>query len=106
MPPAARRADFGQVKQISGRARQTLAEVMVALDERKADDDPDDLATISRLALELGVKLKPGSPKEGPAATAMWLFDGKTKALPGGFDTGAPCRVAHGTQRPRLAPGP
>jgi len=80
--------DFGQVKQISGRERLTLAEVMVALAERKSDDDPDDLATISRLALELGVKLKPGSPKEGPAATAMWLFDGKTETLPGGFDTG------------------
>jgi len=78
----------GQVKQISGRERLTLAEVMVALAERKSDDDPDDLATISRLALELGVKLKPGSPKEGPAATAMWLFDGKTETLPGGFDTG------------------
>ena len=80
--------DFGQVKQISGRERLTLAEVMVALAERESDDNPDDLATISRLALELGVKLRPGSPKEGPAATAMWLFDGKTEKLPGGFDTG------------------
>jgi len=80
--------DFGQVKQISGRERLTLAEVMVALAERESDDNPDDLATISRLALELGVKLRPGSPKEGPAATAMWLFDGKTETLPGGFDTG------------------
>ena len=79
--------DFGQVKQISGRERLTLAEVMVALAERESDDNPDDLATISRLALELGVKLRPGSPKEGPAATAMWLFDGSVQALPGGFDT-------------------
>jgi len=80
--------DFGQVKQISGRARLTLAEVMLALAERRSDTDPDDLATISRLALELGVKLKPGSPAEGPAATAMWLFDGSATTLPGGFDTG------------------
>ena len=46
--------DFGQVKQISGRERLTLAEVMVALAERESDDNPDDLATISRLGLGLG----------------------------------------------------
>jgi len=29
----------------------------------------------------------PGSPREGPAATAIWLFDGSVDTLPGGFDT-------------------
>ncbi|KAJ1623433.1 ABC1 family-domain-containing protein, partial [Pavlovales sp. CCMP2436] len=32
--------DFGQVKQISGRAREALAKVIVALADRKSDDDP------------------------------------------------------------------
>ena len=49
--------DFGQVKQISGRERLTLAKVMVALAERESDDNPEDLATISRLGLGLGLGL-------------------------------------------------
>ena len=55
--------DFGQVKQISGRNRETLAKVMIALDERKSDDDPLDLEMIGNLALELGVELN-GDAKE------------------------------------------
>ena len=51
-PPALRMACARQVKQISGRARQTLGEVMVALAERRSDDDPQEMQTISRLALE------------------------------------------------------
>ena len=51
-----------QVKQIGGRARSTLSKVMVALSDRTADDDPDELAKISKLAIELGVVLKPDSP--------------------------------------------
>jgi len=80
--------DFGQVKQISGRARATLSKIMVALADRVSDTAPAELEKISKLALELGVKLKPGTPAEGPAATAMWLFDGSVKQLPGGFDLG------------------
>ena len=49
--------DFGQVKQISGRNRETLAKVMVALDDREGDDNPTDLEIIGNLALELGVEL-------------------------------------------------
>ena len=80
--------DFGQVKQIGARASATLARIMIALSERRADeDDPVQLAEISRLALELGVRLKEDSPVEGPAATAIWLFDGSVDTLPGGFDT-------------------
>ena len=79
--------DFGQVKQIGQRASATLAKVMVALSERTSDTDPVQLDEISRLALELGVRLREGAPREGPAATAIWLFDGSVKTLPGGFDT-------------------
>jgi aarF domain-containing kinase len=84
--------DYGQVKQISGRARATLASVMLALASRtKApphapSGTPAELAEISRLGLELGVELVPGSPPEGPAAVAMWLFDDASETLPGGFE--------------------
>ena len=117
------------MKQISERARTTLAKVMVALDERTSDDDVlqasalhrvrlvpvastarlmptarpqytprgmNDLAlalatqisALSDLALELGVVLRPNSAPEGPAAVAIWLFDGSVDSLPGGFDVG------------------
>jgi len=83
--------DFGQVKQIGARASTTLAKVMVALAARGAGggegEDEAQLDEISRLALELGVRLRDGSPREGPAATAIWLFDGSVDTLPGGFDT-------------------
>jgi len=80
--------DFGQVKQISGRSRETLAKVMIALDERIGDDRPEDLKRIGNLALELGVTLNDDAQDEAPAAVAMWLFDGATKVLPGGYDLG------------------
>lgn len=80
--------DFGQVKQIGGRARETLSKVMVALDERESDTNPSDLEMVGRLALELGVELADGAPPEGPAAVAMWLFDGSVETLPGGYDKG------------------
>ncbi|GMI07210.1 hypothetical protein TrVE_jg8381 [Triparma verrucosa] len=80
--------DFGQVKQISGRAKNTLAKVMVALDDRVSDTNPEDLETIGNLALELGVELREDAKPEGPAAVAMWLFDGSVKDLPGGYDYG------------------
>jgi len=80
--------DFGQVKQISGRNRETLAKVMIALDERVGDDRPEDLEKIGKLALELGVTLNDDAQDEAPAAVAMWLFDGSTKVLPGGYDLG------------------
>lgn len=50
-------------------------------------DSPKQLDEIGRLALELGVELVDDAPKVGPAATAMWLFDGSVTSLPGGFDT-------------------
>jgi len=83
--------DFGQVKQISGRARETLCKVMIALDERpeNLDDMTDeDMALVGNLALELGVKLNDDAKPLAPAAIAMWLFDGSVKELPGGYDTG------------------
>ena len=69
--------DFGQVKQIGGRARETLSKVMCALDERESDDNPDDLDKIGTLALELGVELADDAPQEGPAAgkSALVFFD-------------------------------
>mmetsp|Transcript_28676 Transcript_28676/g.77648 ORF Transcript_28676/g.77648 Transcript_28676/m.77648 type:complete len:611 (-) Transcript_28676:3222-5054(-) len=80
--------DFGQVKQISGRSRETLAKVMIALDERIGDDRPEDLEKIGNLALELGVSLNDDAKDEAAAAVAMWLFDGATEVLPGGYDMG------------------
>lgn len=80
--------DFGQVKQISGRARETLAKVMVALDDRQSDDDPDDLSKIGDLALELGVEFNDDAGELAPPAVAFWLFDGTVEALPGGYDKG------------------
>jgi aarF domain-containing kinase len=80
--------DFGQVKQIGGRARETLSKVMLALDGRLSDDNPADLERIGNLALELGVELADDAPPEGPAAVAMWLFDGSVDKLPGGYDKG------------------
>lgn len=80
--------DFGQVKQISGRARETLAKVMVALDERESDTNPADLEIIGKLALELGVEFNDDARPEGPPAVAMWLFDGSVENLPGGYDKG------------------
>lgn len=80
--------DFGQVKQISGRARETLCKVMIALDERQGDNRPEDLERIGNLALELGVKLNNDAKPEAAAAVGMWLFDGSVKQLPGGYDIG------------------
>lgn len=56
--------DFGQVKQISGRNRETLAKVMIALDDRVSDDNPADLDKIGNLALELGVELNVNAKDE------------------------------------------
>jgi len=83
--------DFGQVKQISVERRETLAKVMIALAEAEGEGDslhPDDMDRIGKLALELGVGLKADAKKEGPAAVAVWLFDGERETLPGGYDVG------------------
>jgi aarF domain-containing kinase len=80
--------DFGQVKQISGRNRETLCKVMIALDERAGDERPEDLKEIGRLALELGVVLNEDAQPEAAAAVGMWLFDGSVTKLPGGYDIG------------------
>jgi predicted unusual protein kinase regulating ubiquinone biosynthesis (AarF/ABC1/UbiB family) len=79
--------DFGQVKQISGRNRETLCKVMIALDERR-DDVPADQALVGQLALELGVELHDYAKKEAAPAIGIWLFDGSVKSLPGGYDMG------------------
>ena len=106
--------DFGQVKQISGKARATLGKVMCALaTRRRSKDEPwgvdEDLRELSRLGDEfgagpkpaarleseprlcfwrrLGVKLADGAPDpEGPAAVSMWLFDDAREPLPGGYE--------------------
>jgi aarF domain-containing kinase len=79
--------DFGQVKQISGRTRETLCKVMVALDERR-DDHPEDQELVGKLALELGVELQDFAKREAAAAIGIWLFDGSVEELPGGYDKG------------------
>lgn len=75
--------DYGQVKQISGRSRETLAKVMVAL----AKDNPDQ-EEVGKLAIELGVTFNDDAKPEAPAAVAFWLFDGMKETLPGGYDKG------------------
>jgi aarF domain-containing kinase len=79
--------DFGQVKQISGRSRETLCKVMIALDERR-EGHPEDADLVGRLALELGVELKESAKPEAAAAIGIWLFDGTVDELPGGYDKG------------------
>lgn len=79
--------DFGQVKQISGRQRETLCKVMIALDERR-DDVPADQQLVGKLALELGVELNNDAKEEAAAAVGIWLFDGSVEKLPGGYDKG------------------
>jgi predicted unusual protein kinase regulating ubiquinone biosynthesis (AarF/ABC1/UbiB family) len=79
--------DFGQVKQISGRNRETLCKVMIALDDR-VPGEPDDMELVGKLSLELGVELNPGAKPEAAAAIGIWLFDGSVTELPGGYDMG------------------
>mmetsp|Transcript_15248 Transcript_15248/g.30790 ORF Transcript_15248/g.30790 Transcript_15248/m.30790 type:complete len:418 (-) Transcript_15248:198-1451(-) len=78
--------DYGQVKQISGRNRETLGKVMIALSE--STGSPTDQKKIGDLALELGVEINPDAKDEAAAAIAMWLFDGSVAELPGGYDMG------------------
>lgn len=78
--------DFGQVKQISGRNRETLGKVMIALAE--SEGRPEDFDKIGKLALELGVEINPDAKKEAAPAIALWLFDGSATELPGGYDMG------------------
>ncbi len=61
---------------------------MVALDDRKSDDDPNDLQKIGDLALELGVEFNDDAGVLAPPAVAFWLFDGTVEQLPGGYDLG------------------
>ncbi len=79
--------DFGQVKQINGRNRETLCKVMIALAERD-DNVQKDLDLVGKLALELGVELNENAKPEAAAAVGIWLFDGSAKTLPGGYDLG------------------
>jgi len=79
--------DYGQVKQISGRNRETLAKVMIALNKLDINNT-DDLRSIGKLALELGVKLNDDAPDDAAPAVAYWLFDGSVETLPGGYDKG------------------
>ena len=75
------------MKQISGRNRETLAKVMVALANLDVNNTSD-LRTIGDLALELGVKLNEDADDNAAPAVAYWLFDGSVETLPGGYDKG------------------
>jgi predicted unusual protein kinase regulating ubiquinone biosynthesis (AarF/ABC1/UbiB family) len=79
--------DYGQVKQISGRNRETLCKVMIALAERQPGI-PDDMELVGKLSLELGVELNDNAKPEAAAAIGIWLFDGTVTELPGGYDMG------------------
>lgn len=77
--------DFGQVKQISGRSRESLCKVIIALDDRR-DGVLEDQERVGQLALELGVTLNESAKPEAAAAVGIWLFDGSVDELPGGYD--------------------
>lgn len=85
--------DFGQVKQITDDDRETLNHLMIALAERRHDND-EDLKLVSRLAEDLGIVVRDSVQDESKdaaaASIAMWLFDGSSdaEAGPGGFDHG------------------
>jgi len=78
--------DFGQVKQVDRDYRETVAKVILALDERKSDDNHDDLHRIGNSTDGLGIELKDDAPAHGHAAIAMWLFDGSVETFPDGYD--------------------
>ena len=66
--------------------RETIAKIVIALDDRQGDDDEEFSETITVLLSELGVELKDGAKPQAAAAVAMWLFDGSVEELPGGYD--------------------
>ena len=78
--------DFGQVKQVDRDYRETVAKVILALDERKSDVNPEDLERIGNTTEGLGIELKDDAPAYGHAAIAMWLFDGSVEIFPDGYD--------------------
>jgi len=78
--------DFGQVKQVNSDFREAVAKVILALDARKSDDNPDDLVRIGTYAAGLGIELKDDVPAHGHAVMAMWLFDGSVETYPDGYD--------------------
>lgn len=78
--------DFGQVKQVGKDYRETVAKVILALDDRKSDDNPQDLERIGKSTEGLEIELKDDVPAYGHAAIAMWLFDGSVETFPDGYD--------------------
>jgi aarF domain-containing kinase len=60
---------------------------MMALDERTGEA-LEDLQTIGRLALELGMELNINAKPKAAAVVSMLLFDGTIKKIPGGYDEG------------------
>jgi len=78
--------DFGQVKQVGKDYRETVAKVILALDDRKSDDNPEDLERIGKSTEGLEIELKDDVPAYGHAAIAMWLFDGSVETFPDGYD--------------------
>lgn len=81
--------DFGQVKQISKRNRETLGKIMIELDKREGIVmSPEQEELVGTLSNELGVEINPEAPPEAGAAVAIWLFDGAAEVLPGGYAMG------------------
>ena len=81
--------DFGQVKQISKRNRETLGKIMIELDNREGIImSPEQEKLVGTLSNELGVEINPDAPPEAGAAVAIWLFDGAAEVLPGGYAMG------------------
>lgn len=90
--------DFGQVKEISNEYRETLNQMMIALDDRRNHQqqassgssgdqvtENQDNKRIGELALKLGIEIKDSAPDVAAAAMGIFLFDGKSD-LPGGYD--------------------
>jgi aarF domain-containing kinase len=80
--------DFGQVKQLSPKYRETIAKIVIALDERdNVTNDPEYYEQLTGYMSDLGVVFRNDARQEAAAALALWLFDGSVEQLPGGYDT-------------------
>lgn len=80
--------DFGQVKELSTTYRETIAKIILALEDNHNDKmDPACLEEMKAHMSDLGVEFKTDARPEAAVAFALWLFDGSVEQLPGGYDT-------------------
>lgn len=81
--------DFGQVKELSDDYRETLNQMMIALNDRRNHQGSDQQEVynkrVGELSKKLGLEMKDSAPDIAAAAMGVWLFDGSSE-LPGGYD--------------------